>query len=539
MVKALIKKELLTIISGLITNRKTNKRRSTGGIIGMALLFVLIIASLGFAVVGYAHVFVDTLLPSRSWLYMSLICMAALVFGVFGSVFSTYSTLYKAKDNEMLLAMPIPPGKLLSSKILIVYLTALLFTVIAMIPGLIVYWIYSPRVTVISVVYSILLTLLLALFTTALSCILGWLVALVVGLIPNKQAGAVIFTVVFLGVYYFFYFRITKILQSMLLNIGSIEKTISGYIYPIYKFGQGAVGDTGAFLIFALIAIALFAVVYIILSRSFFGILTRTEKHRTKVYVEKKTVSASPSRALLRKEFKRFLGSAAYMLNGAMGSLMMILAAVALIVFSKDIANLMSMLQLGEKMGEIAILKYVPLAVGALLCFLASSNILTAPSISLEAKTLWLTKSLPVDTNKIFEAKKQLHIIMTAVPTAVLLIVTALVLKMSIVDAIYCAVLAIVFIYFCASAGLAIGLKLPNMNWTNETVAVKQGGAVFLAMFGGWVVILALGALYGFVLRKTMEPMVYLRILIAFFLIATLAVNAWLKGPGVRRFKEL
>ena len=273
MLKALIKKELLTLFAGLITNRKTNKRRSTGGIIVLSILFVIIILSLGAAFLGYSHVFIDELVPARSWLYMALIGLAALVLGIIGSVFSTYTTIYKAKDNETLLAMPIPPGKLLLSKMLIVYLTALLFTAIAMVPGLIVYWLNAGSVSAASIICSVLLVFLLALFTTALSCILGWLVALVAGLFPNKQAATVIATVVFLGVYYFFYFRISKILNQMLLNIASIEKTISGYIYPIYKFGQGAVGDLGAFIIFAVIAIVLFAIVYFVLSKSFFKIL--------------------------------------------------------------------------------------------------------------------------------------------------------------------------------------------------------------------------------------------------------------------------
>ena len=181
MLKALMKKEILTIISGIFTNRKTNKRRSTAGIIGMSLLFLVVIVSLGFAFVAYSEVFVDALVPERSWLFMALIGLAALILGLFGSVFSTYSTIYKAKDNETLLAMPIPPGKLLASKMLIVYLTSLLFTAIAMVPGLIVYWVHAPSVSAASVVFSVLLIFLQALFTTALSCILGWLVALVEG----------------------------------------------------------------------------------------------------------------------------------------------------------------------------------------------------------------------------------------------------------------------------------------------------------------------------------------------------------------------
>ena len=34
--------------------------------------------------------------------------MLAIVLGAFGSVFNTYSSLYLAKDNDLLLSMPIP-----------------------------------------------------------------------------------------------------------------------------------------------------------------------------------------------------------------------------------------------------------------------------------------------------------------------------------------------------------------------------------------------------------------------------------------------
>ncbi len=47
------------------------------------------------------------------WLYYALMGLLALAFGVFGSVFSTYAGLYQAKDNELLLSMPIPPRRIL------------------------------------------------------------------------------------------------------------------------------------------------------------------------------------------------------------------------------------------------------------------------------------------------------------------------------------------------------------------------------------------------------------------------------------------
>ena len=42
------------------------------------------------------------------WLYFTLMGLVAIFLGAFGSVFNTYSSLYLAKDNDLLLSLPIP-----------------------------------------------------------------------------------------------------------------------------------------------------------------------------------------------------------------------------------------------------------------------------------------------------------------------------------------------------------------------------------------------------------------------------------------------
>ena len=53
--------------------------------------------------------------PNYPWGTLAVNLIGGFLMGVFvgitGSVFSTYSTLYRAKDNEMLLAMPIRDRK--------------------------------------------------------------------------------------------------------------------------------------------------------------------------------------------------------------------------------------------------------------------------------------------------------------------------------------------------------------------------------------------------------------------------------------------
>ena len=43
-----------------------------------------------------------------SWLYFALMGGLGLCLGAFGSVFNTFSSLYLAKDNDLLLSLPIP-----------------------------------------------------------------------------------------------------------------------------------------------------------------------------------------------------------------------------------------------------------------------------------------------------------------------------------------------------------------------------------------------------------------------------------------------
>ena len=166
-------------------------------------------------------------------------------------------------------------------------------------------------------------------------------------------------------------------------------------------------------------------------------------------------------------------------------------------------------------------------------------NDLSAPSISLEAKNLWLLKSLPVSTDSIFRAKKNLNNVCTIIPALILLVVAAFVLKMNIVDTAAAAVLVVLFIMFCSAIGLAINLKMPNLNWTNETVAVKQSGSVLVVLFGGWVVVLIIGALYWLLLRKLVSPQAFLYILIGIFLVANILVESWLRHGGRKAFEAL
>ena len=145
----------------------------------------------------------------------------------------------------------------------------------------------------------------------------------------------------------------------------------------------------------------------------------------------------------------------------------------------------------------------VPVLMCAAVCLLASMNDMAAPAVSLEGRNLWLVQSLPV------------------VPWQALLVIVTL-----------------LYTLLSALAALALGLKMPNLTWTNETTPIKQSGCVMLSLFANWFYALALGGLY-FLCGNALSAAVYL----AIFAVVTAAGSAlllrWVKKQGARIFAAL
>ena len=53
-------------------------------------------------------------------------------------------------------------------------------------------------------------------------------------------------------------------------------------------------------------------------------------------------------------------------------------------------------------------------------------------------------------------------------------------------DLLLAAVQTLSFVLLSALFGLFMGLKMPNLNWTQEITVIKQSMGVMIAMFGGW-----------------------------------------------------
>lgn len=531
MTKALFKKQLTEVFAWLFQDKKSGKIRSKGGVIGFTLVYLFLFACIGIAFFSMATTLCAPLCEiGFGWLYFALMGLVSVALGVFGSVFNTYASLYQAKDNDLLLSMPIPPAKILTARLFGVFAMGLMYELIVMIPTVLV-WFLNAKITVAGVLFSLLIPLVLSFLVLTLSCVLGLAVAAVSSKLKRKNIATVLLSLVFLAAYYYLYAQAYEMLELILANPQKIADGVKTALYPFYCMGRAAQGDSLSMLIFTGILAALFSLVYFVLSRSFLRLATANRGSTKAKYKEKQMKAAKTDTALLRKEFRRFLGSPTYMLNCGLGIVFMLVGAVALLIKG---AALREMLY-----GALAdYTHFIPLFCAAAVCTAASMCDMTAPSVSLEGNNIWLAQVLPVHPFQPLKAKLKLHLWLTLPPAVLLTLAAEWVFRLPWGVCLLLLTAVAAFVLFTALAGLFLNLKLPNLNWTNEIIPIKQGMSVVLALFGGWVVVLVLGVLY-YVLQSVLTPAAFLAAAAGLLFGLSAVLYHYVKTKGAKIFATL
>ena len=327
MLKTLIKKQLLELNKSFFVDRKTGKGKSARSATFSIVLFILLMI---FAIGGMFCYMSYSMRPlityGMSWLYFAIMGATAALFGVFGSVFNTYSSLYDAKDNDLLLSMPIPVRDIMAARLIGVYLMGLMYSGVVVIPAVVVYFITAhPGISgITAVIMAVMVTVLVLI----LSCILGWVVAKIAVKLKNKSIITVIVSIAFLGGYYYVYFRANEIITGIVANSAAVAAKVRTSAYLLYIFGKAFAGDVLPTIIISLIILALLAATWLIMSRTFLKLVTSSGKTAKTVYKEKTVKQQGTDRALLRREINHFLSSPSYMLNCSLGALFMIAVAV-------------------------------------------------------------------------------------------------------------------------------------------------------------------------------------------------------------------
>lgn len=532
MLKILVKKQLAEIFRSYFYNPKKNKARSKAAVIAYMVLFaVLMIGVLGgmFTFLSYT-ICASLSAAGTDWLYFTIMGLIAILLGAFGSVFNTYSGLYLSKDNDLLLSMPIPAGTVINARLLGVYIMGLMYSAIVIIPAAAVYIVIVNH-SIFTVVSCLLFVFLISVFVLTLSAALGFVVAKISLKLKNKSFVTVAVSLLFFALYYLFYFKAQAIITKLVENAAVYGSKIKGAAYPLYLFGKAATGDAIALISVSAVILALFAATWIIIAKSFLKIATATGKTAKKKYKEINVKQNSINTALFKKELKRFTSSPNYMLNCGFGILFLILCGGAVIIKADDLSAAVKLLS-NVKPG------IVPAVVCTAVCAMASMIDIAAPSVSLEGKSIWLPQSLPVTAWQVLRAKLLLQTAISIFPVTFCLVCTVAVYRYTLPELLLTFLIPFLYVILSALFGLFLGVKMPNLNWTNENTPIKQSASVAVALFGGFLYAALIIAGY-FWLSKFLGFAVYMCMFAAITVLLSVLLYRYLKNKGSAAFAAL
>ncbi|MBR3003941.1 MAG: hypothetical protein IKH67_02590 [Lachnospiraceae bacterium] len=530
MTKALLKKEFSQIKKMYLTNRRKGGQGGKGVFILLIVCYFLVMISMG----ALDSAFAFELIPiGYGWLYYFFVLAMSFVVGIIGSIFTTAEMLFKAKDNEILLAMPIPPSKILFSRMVGVYIMGLIYELIVLFPGVILYVILAGP-TVLNILFGILGMVLLGFIILAFSCFFGWIVAIITAKLKNKNILTVIIAVVFIGLFMFIRFKMNDFFRDLIMNAEAIGDALKGWGYPLYAPALGMTGNIVGMLIFLGVAGVLFGVTYWIISRSFNKIINIKPSEKKAQFKDSQIVTSGLEKALYRKELRRFLSSPNYMLNCGLGILFLAAGAIASLIASGSIKELAANLTRVIPGGANLIVVIGAFAV----CVLCGFIDISAPSISLEGPSIWILQSMPVSASQVLKAKFKLAVLFAGIPAVVCAAVVMIVVQADIAAIILGVLCAGMFAVTTSLLGLRLDLRRPFLDWTNEVQPVKQSMSVLFTMLIGMLGPLVPIALY-IALASIVPPAVYLAVWTVLFALFSFLLFNWLRKKGTAKFATL
>ena len=163
----------------------------------------------------------------------------------------------------------------------------------------------------------------------------------------------------------------------------------------------------------------------------------------------------------------------------------------------------------------------------------------TSSSVSLEGKSLWLIRSMPVSTAEVLGTKLRFSLVIYIPPLVILIASAVYVLRPGALIALAAAVFSLLLLLVMAQMGLIANIRHPNLNWTTESQAVKSGAAIIICMLLDYALIAAL-CFGGYLLIKNGAGAALALAAASVLLLAlSLLLRSCLRGKDSKRFENL
>ncbi len=440
-------------------------------------LFLVVCVCIGF----YAYMIGSTLYEvNLTYVMLTLFIFMVSSITIIEGIYKSQGILFEARDNELLLSLPIKKSQILFVRLFKLLLFQYLYNLMFLLPAFVMY-IYFEHPGVGFYLISFVMLLLIPIIPMVISSILGYLIKMIVSKFKMKRVvqtmlSSIIFVLIFL-----LSFKANNFIQELAGKALSINDMITKMYYPVGAY----ISLINKFDIVVFIKLLLINIIPLILfvligGKYYFKIIVNSKDSITRKSKIKKEVfkKNSPIKALIKKELKRYFSSPVYMLNTIFGLFLVLIVTILLCIKGESgVVKLLSSEELGGINISIPVMYYICVLFSCLMTSITSS------CISLEGKTINITRSLPISEKDILKSKI-IYPYIIELPFIVLAeLIFFVVFNLNIIEMVLIMGMSIGTITLSSILGLIINLKYPKMNASSDTEIVKQSMSSMVAIF--------------------------------------------------------
>ncbi len=508
-------KSLLNINKARFSKDTKEKRRawmSVIVIVFLSLYFVFIFGAQMGAMSGYVQ-------PDA---ILSIGVVACIMLTLITSVASGYSVLFGGKDHDAVLSLPVGKRAIVLSRLLLLYISAVI-NMIMFVPGTLIAYMRLAEISAGMMLSYALMILTAPMVPIALGSLISVLLALFSTLFKKKNIIGIITNLLF-------FFAIFIANTSM--AIGDMAGGLGSIYPPLQWFSYGIRGNWAYTTLFVLLNAVSIALLGLIAAKLFGPLYDRINAVRQKRgYKFKGAEASSISKALYRREWRRFTASPIFVLNVMSGPIMGTILCIGAIFFIKgDIKQLVTMPE---------IMPIVAAIVSVALGFFVSMSPATSCLISAEGNRLWLLKSLPVSGGLALRAKLRMN---NTMMLAFALLNSTIALFVFDIRGIWILVIylvPVIYALFSGISGLWSNLLLPKLDWKHDTEFVKQGASVLVSVLVGMLIV-AVPIVLLFTVEILMEHAAQFMLAWAMLLLLiSIILRRLLSSKGTEKFRQL
>ncbi|HOZ88767.1 MAG TPA: hypothetical protein PK737_00835 [Bacilli bacterium] len=394
------------------------------------------------------------------------------------NIFKGPQTIFKFKDYDLLLSLPVTKRVIIVSKLIALYLYNILFQIIILLPPLIV---YIKNVKVDSTFYFMYVVcfLIIPILPIVVATLLGTIVNYLASKLKFKNMSTVLFSIILMAIILVVNYKLgaTKLNDLVIGQINIIDKI--KYPYPLIFFYQKCITEASYLYLLLMIVITTIGsgLFLVIISRYHSKINQSLSGEHKNLKTNYKVNPKSRFKALFIKEIKRYFASPVYVLNTIVGLVMLLLLLGALIYFGLD--QVSAYLKIPNINNIIE--KSLPFVI-TLFCTMSCT---THCSVSLEGKTFWIMRSLPVAINQIMTAKIMLNLFFCIPVILISATILNFMFELTLAIRILLYITPIIAVILSSYLGLLLDLVFLKLDWDNEVYVVKQRIPALIAVFSG------------------------------------------------------